>query len=811
MTGVRLGVMTWPRRLVSRAMARDLTAFVVPDLRLARMAGLDLRAAGLRPVATPRHATALCLVGPIPDGLASALAVVYAQMPRPRVILAVGSFSIAGLPEPDVVSSLDQDAVARGVAGLRDALDAGAFTPTVDDFELSSVQTHTEYVCPMHPEVVRGEPGTCPICGMDLVAREAASALVADPHSGPDHAAVHEHGQARPPGHEQAHGHGHDELASHHPVPRHEHTEHTEHQEHQEHQEREHSHDHATMLAQAQVSAPPDSTGGGTSYTCPMHPEVVEPGPGRCPICGMSLVPREGAEASELAPRDAEATASVTYTCPMHPEIKQSAPGRCPVCGMHLVPTAEEDDDPASPASREAAHGDLQSPPAHHAMHDETEATPGTAPPMVSQGDAHADEHAADHAGMSHHTTGPPVPAMNAVDHSMPAMDHAAMDHEAATDAQMVHRVGDQPSMDHTGMDHAADGHAGMDHSMHGGGFMSMVAVTRDLPRSDDGLPMEWVEVPFGPLFPGLPGGLNLTFTLDGDGVARTAVVAGVTARGLAATWPGPAATFPERLARVDPMAPVAYRLLAQRALAAVAGIEIDENTARALVRDAEWERVGSHLGWLAEFGCLLGDRAIAQRAAALQLAATQPGVAPARLIGELRSFVSNAQRAPFMGMRLAGIGTVGTAEANHLRGPVARAAGIAADARSDDLVYQRLRFTPVVRSGGDALARYQVRLAEIAASLDLLTAVGGGGVEPHQAMSVPADASGLAEVWVETPRGGAQLRLVVEGGSVVAARLDTPSSLLLRLIPQITAGSEVADALVAVASLDLSPWEVDQ
>lgn len=26
------------------------------------------------------------------------------------------------------------------------------------------------YACPMHPEIVRDEPGQCPICGMDLVA-----------------------------------------------------------------------------------------------------------------------------------------------------------------------------------------------------------------------------------------------------------------------------------------------------------------------------------------------------------------------------------------------------------------------------------------------------------------------------------------------------------------------------------------------------------------------------------------------------------------------------------------------------------------
>jgi len=28
-------------------------------------------------------------------------------------------------------------------------------------------------------------------------------------------------------------------------------------------------------------------------YQCPMHPQVIEPKKGKCPICGMELVPRK--------------------------------------------------------------------------------------------------------------------------------------------------------------------------------------------------------------------------------------------------------------------------------------------------------------------------------------------------------------------------------------------------------------------------------------------------------------------------------------------------------------------------------------
>src|SRR5258707_2587208 len=52
----------------------------------------------------------------------------------------------------------------------------------------------------------------------------------------------------------------------------------------------------------AKAPAPAAAPATGAKYTCPMHPEIVQIGPGSCPKCGMALVPVAGAAAEDDNP-----------------------------------------------------------------------------------------------------------------------------------------------------------------------------------------------------------------------------------------------------------------------------------------------------------------------------------------------------------------------------------------------------------------------------------------------------------------------------------------------------------------------------
>jgi hypothetical protein len=95
------------------------------------------------------------------------------------------------------------------------------------------------------------------------------------------------------------------------------------------------------------------------SYICPMpeHISIKYDHPGKCPICGMTLVPVTEAALQKLQPggeveyytcpmpehSDVRSPKPGTlYTCPMasHANVVSDKPGKCSECDMDLVPTS---------------------------------------------------------------------------------------------------------------------------------------------------------------------------------------------------------------------------------------------------------------------------------------------------------------------------------------------------------------------------------------------------------------------------------------------------------------------------------------
>ena len=616
MIGARQGAMTGLRRLVAAAMSHDLCAFVVPGADVARAHGLDLAGAGLHLVATPRHASVLVIVGPLPAGLRDAASIAYAQMPRPRAILALGPVDVGPLPTPDAIGPLTQSGLVTALAGLRRVLAEGSFRPEVQDYDAPALQTRTEFTCPMHPQIVSDEPGNCPICGMTLVPRETAPAS----HT------------------------GHAMPGMDHPMP---------------------------------------SEG-------PAHTMAARHAP------------------SDHVVAEASAETAAQYTCPMHPEVISDEPGACPKCGMTLVPVAAQDE--------HGGHGD------------------------------------------------------------------------------------------------GGGGHGA--HSGHGGGaeiegieanFMSMVDLTRDMPASPDGLKMEWIDVPFGPFFPGLPGGLRLDLILDGDAVAEAKAESQMGSGDLLPEAGMTPEAFVDRLAALSPLSPVAYRELACRALERAAGQSAAADTANARVAAVERERIASHLNWLAGFGAQTGCGWLEAGAGALQKALRTADMDEiARLAPRISTLLRRVHRTPLLHDKLSGVGRLTGGGA--LSGPAARASGEAVDARSDDPVLKALGFVVLTGAGDDALARLTQRAREITQSIDLISRA--GAIEAPMPMEI-GTASGDGDAVVETPRGAARLRLTMTDGKITAAEIGTPTAAHIALIGTVAEGRELGDALTAIGSLDISPWEM--
>jgi len=92
------------------------------------------------------------------------------------------------------------------------------------------------------------------------------------------------------------------------------------------------------------------------AYICPMpeHVALKYPKPGKCPLCGMALVP----VTAELLAKIQPGGRVEHYTCPMpeHSDVKLDKPGKCPRCSMTLIPMMPTPQAPPAKAPAQEGH-----------------------------------------------------------------------------------------------------------------------------------------------------------------------------------------------------------------------------------------------------------------------------------------------------------------------------------------------------------------------------------------------------------------------------------------------------------------------
>ena len=207
------------------------------------------------------------------------------------------------------------------------------------------------------------------------------------------------------------------------------------------------------------------------------------------------------------------------------------------------------------------------------------------------------------------------------------------------------------------------------------------------------------------------------------------------------------------------------------------------------------------------------------------------------RLLAENRIFVD----------RFEGVGLLTKEEAinRSCAGPVARASGVTRDLRRDEpyLAYADFDFDVCCAKGGDCLARYHVRVAELAESLKIIaeaienipagplnvgpdrrsilpppgqvwTTIEGlishfEQVMPNRGLPVPNEETYAA---IESPNGELGFYVVGDGSPRAwRARCRPPSYIHFALFPHLIRGHTLSDVVAVLGSLNIIAAELDR
>ena len=354
-----------------------------------------------------------------------------------------------------------------------------------------------------------------------------------------------------------------------------------------------------------------------------------------------------------------------------------------------------------------------------------------------------------------------------------------------------------------------------------------------------------------GPQHPAAHGVLRVKMTMDGEYVMRAEPIIGYIHRMHEKMGENrPLAHFLPNTGRIDYLSALHYNHAFVGAVERAARIEVPPRAEFIRVITSELNRISSHLVWWGAFLLDLGGftpllYAFDDREKILDLL---EGVTGSRLtycyfrfgglcddidegfVGRTREFV--AQMRPRLKMyrqlvtdnvilrkRLDKIGPISPELCRRYgaTGPVIRGSGVPYDVRKVEpySVYSQVDFEVPVFPEGDSMARYRVRMEEMAQSLRIieqaLDKLPEGPVmgKVPRVLKLPPGDTCFA---VEAARGRLMVRIVSDGKEAAyRLKLRTPSFSNLSLFEEASKGMLLADALALLGSLDLVIPDIDR
>ncbi|HMP86707.1 MAG TPA: NADH-quinone oxidoreductase subunit D [Lacibacter sp.] len=168
---------------------------------------------------------------------------------------------------------------------------------------------------------------------------------------------------------------------------------------------------------------------------------------------------------------------------------------------------------------------------------------------------------------------------------------------------------------------------------------------------------------------------------------------------------------------------------------------------------------------------------------------------------------------------RMKGVGVISAEQAISYgcTGPVARGSGVSCDVRKHYPyeVYDRLEFDEVLETGGDAYARYLVRMGEMQQSIRIIEQLidnipeGDFQAKTKAVLKLP---KGEFYTMVETARGELGVYIVSEGGTTpYRIKFRSPGFSNLSILNDMVRGGKIGDLIAAMGTLDLVIPDIDR